>query len=139
MVRIGTRPARFEPFAVQNKALGELLAERNDAFLARYLDDDLVADDYAAELRRQVAAAQIHPIYFGSAMTGAGVAELIEGIRSWLPRAIGSPSDALQARVFKVERGAAVRRQPPQPKGIPPPPQPDLTVSCSGPGWCGSC
>jgi ribosomal protection tetracycline resistance protein len=40
-------------------------------------------------------------------MTGVGVPELIEGIRLWLPRATGSPSDPLRARVFKVERGAA--------------------------------
>jgi ribosomal protection tetracycline resistance protein len=40
-------------------------------------------------------------------MTGAGLPELIAGIRSWLPRATGSPSDPLQARVFKVERGSA--------------------------------
>jgi ribosomal protection tetracycline resistance protein len=107
VVDLGTRAACFEPFALQNKRLGELLAERNDAFLARYLEDDLVAADYVDEFRRQVASAQVHPVYFGSAMTGAGLPELISGIRSWLPRATGSSSEALQARVFKVERGAA--------------------------------
>ena len=107
VVDLGTRAACFQPFALQNKRLGELLAERNDAFLARYLEDDLVAADYAAELRRQVASAQVHPVYCGSAMTGAGLPELVSGIRSWLPRATGSSSEALQARVFKVERGAA--------------------------------
>jgi ribosomal protection tetracycline resistance protein len=108
VVDLGARSARFEPFeALQNKRLGELLAERNDAFLTHYLDDDLVAEDYTAELQRQVASASVHPVYFGSAMTGAGVPELISGIRAWLPRATGSSSEALQARVFKVERGAA--------------------------------
>ncbi|GAB2673729.1 TetM/TetW/TetO/TetS family tetracycline resistance ribosomal protection protein [Kribbella swartbergensis] len=104
---LGTRTASFEPFDLVGKALAELLAERNDDFVARYLDDRLVADDYSAELRRQVAAAAVHPVYFGSAMTGAGVADLIDGIRSWLPRATGSRQEPLQARVFKVERGAA--------------------------------
>ncbi|WP_406051470.1 GTP-binding protein [Kribbella sp. NBC_00889] len=104
---LGTRAARFSPFSLQNKGLGELLAERNDEFLAGYLDDSLSVDDYAAELRRQAGAAQVHPVYFGSAMTGDGVPELIEGIRSWLPRATAGPSDDLRARVFKVERGAA--------------------------------
>ncbi|MFI6678157.1 GTP-binding protein [Kribbella sp. NPDC050470] len=104
---LGTRAARFESAPSMNKAVAELLAERNDDFLARYLDDDLAADDYAAELRRQVGAAWVHPVYFGSAMTGVGVQELIDGIRAWLPRATPSAEDPLSARVFKVERGAA--------------------------------
>jgi ribosomal protection tetracycline resistance protein len=80
---LGTRAAVFEPFGLPHKALGELLAERNDDFLARYLDDGLPAGEYAAELRRQVAAAQVHPVYFGSAMTGVGITDLIGGIQSW--------------------------------------------------------
>ncbi|MEU4290082.1 translation factor GTPase family protein [Kribbella sp. NPDC026596] len=104
---LGQRSARFVPFPLQNKALGELLAEHNDEILTGYLDDSLSADDYAAELRRQVAAAQVHPVYFGSAMTGDGIDELIAGIQSWLPRASDSPSNALRARVFKVERASA--------------------------------
>jgi ribosomal protection tetracycline resistance protein len=54
-----------------------------------------------------VGAAQVHPVYFGSAMTGVGVPELITGIRTWLPRATQSSTEPLQARVFKVERGTA--------------------------------
>lgn len=104
---LGTRAARFEPFDLQNKALCELLAERNDDFLARYLDDSLGSSEVEAELRRQVGGAQVYPVYFGSAMTGVGVPELITGIRTWLPRATGSAAESLQARVFKVERGVA--------------------------------
>ncbi|WP_433161684.1 GTP-binding protein [Kribbella sp. CA-247076] len=107
VTELGTRAARFAPFPLPGKVLGELLAERNDAFLARYLDDALDVEDYRAELRRQVGAAQVHPVYFGSAMTGVGVDEVISGIQAWLPRADGSSADPLQARVFKVERGAA--------------------------------
>ena len=103
---LGSRSGRFVPFPLQNKALGELLAERNDEFLAGYLEDRLTADDYNAELRRQVATAQVHPVYFGSAMTGDGIDELIAGIRSWLPRATSGDGE-LRARVFKVERASA--------------------------------
>jgi len=87
--------------------LGEFLAERNDVFLRRYLDDDLHPVDYEDELRRQVASGLAHPVYFGSAMTGIGVPELISGIHSWLPRASSSADEPLQAKVFKVERGPA--------------------------------
>jgi ribosomal protection tetracycline resistance protein len=104
---LGARAARVSLFPLQNKVLAELLAERNDDFLARYLDDSLGPLDFEEELRRQVGAAQVHPVYFGSAMTGVGVPEVISGIKSWLPRSTGSAAEPLQARVFKVERGAA--------------------------------
>jgi len=104
---LGTRSARFAPFGLPTKEIAELLAERNDEFLAGYLDDAVSAEDCAAELRRQVAAAQVHPVYFGSAMTGDGITELIAGIKMWLPGASASPAEALRARVFKVERGTA--------------------------------
>ncbi|MFF0343467.1 GTP-binding protein [Kribbella sp. NPDC004875] len=102
---LGQRSARYVPLPVRNQVLAELLAEGNDDFLERYLDDADV--DPADELARQVAAASVHPVYFGSALIGTGVPELIDGIRTWLPRATGSPAEELSARVFKVERGAA--------------------------------
>ncbi|MFI5697514.1 GTP-binding protein [Kribbella sp. NPDC051586] len=102
---LGTRSAGLTPLALDNEPLAEMLAERNDDFLERYLSGGPV--DLAGELRRQVGQAQVHPVYFGSAMTGVGVPELIDGIRSWLPRATQMDQDCLQARVFKVERGAA--------------------------------
>jgi ribosomal protection tetracycline resistance protein len=105
VTELGTRSACFAPFPPANERLAEVLAERNDKVLERYLDEGEI--DYAGELRRQVATAAVHPVYFGSAMTGSGVPELIEGIRLWLPPATGSAKDPLQARVFKVERGAA--------------------------------
>ncbi|MET7277230.1 translation factor GTPase family protein [Kribbella sp. NPDC005582] len=100
---LGTRAATV----TESFELGEFLAERNDVFLRRYLDDDLHPVDYEDELRRQVAAGLAHPVYFGSTMTGIGVPELISGVRSWLPRASSSADDPLQAKVFKVERGSA--------------------------------
>ncbi|MGZ0151353.1 GTP-binding protein [Kribbella sp. WER1] len=98
---LGTRAASVVPLDVRRAELGEVLAERNDDFLERYLQGPV---DQAAELRRQVATGDVHPVYFGSAMTGAGIDELVHGIRNWLPRATGLPADDLQARVFKVER-----------------------------------
>ncbi|RZT20140.1 translation elongation factor 2 (EF-2/EF-G) [Kribbella sp. VKM Ac-2569] len=102
---LGLRTASVVPLPVQRGEVGEMLAERNDSFLELYLEG--AEADNAAELRRQVAKAEMYPVYFGSAMTGVGIAEVIEGIRTWLPRAIAAPEDELRARVFKVERGAA--------------------------------
>src|SRR5215207_7787647 len=102
---LGTRAAKSHPVPLQN--VGESLAEHNDTFLAGYLDGTLTPADYPRELARQVGECLAHPVYFGSAMTGDGVPELIEGIRQWLPRATGCPADPLQGTVFKVERGPA--------------------------------
>ncbi|TDO68471.1 ribosomal protection tetracycline resistance protein [Kribbella sp. VKM Ac-2571] len=105
VAELGLRTASVVPLPVQRGEVSEMLAERNDSFLELYLEG--VAADNAAELRRQVAKAEIYPVYFGSAMTGVGIAEVIEGIRMWLPRATAAPDDELRAQVFKVERGAA--------------------------------
>ncbi|WP_184806431.1 elongation factor G [Kribbella italica] len=104
---LGGRSAAFELFPPGSPQVDELLAERNDKYLARYLADELTAGDQLAELADQVRSAVVHPVYFGSAITGDGVPELIEGITELLPRATGLPEDPLQASVFKVERGPA--------------------------------
>jgi ribosomal protection tetracycline resistance protein len=44
-------------------------------------------------------------VYFGSALTGDGIAELVSGITRDLPPARGSARDPLSATVFKVDRG----------------------------------
>jgi ribosomal protection tetracycline resistance protein len=48
-----------------------------------------------------------HPVFFGSAITGAGVAQLRHGIGRLLPVASGDPEGSLAARIFKIERGSA--------------------------------
>ena len=59
-------------------------------------------------LRERTAQAALHPVFFGSAITGAGVDELIDGITDLLPpapaRGGGGP---VSGTVFKVERGPA--------------------------------
>jgi ribosomal protection tetracycline resistance protein len=47
------------------------------------------------------------PVFFGSAITGAGVGELRRGIVELLPAAEGDADAPLAARVFKIERGTA--------------------------------
>ena len=90
-------------------ALTEVLADRDDALLAAY-----VADDSAlgyARLRRELAAqtrrAAVHPVYVGSAITGAGVDALTAGIAELLPTAPGDPAGPVSGQIFKIERGAS--------------------------------
>src|SRR6185437_16400094 len=74
-----------------------------------YLDDP-AAVSYG-RLRRTLAAqvgrSVVHPVFFGSAVTGAGVAALTTGIRDLLPAAAGAADAPLSGTVFKVERGPA--------------------------------
>ncbi|MEQ4203759.1 translation factor GTPase family protein [Actinopolymorpha sp. B9G3] len=123
---LGTRRAGFLRFAPSDAEftgrLAELLAEHDEALLAAYVDDE-DAVSYAqlsATLATQTGRAQVHPVYFGSAIIGAGTEALIAGITEFLP-AVGGDSDGrtdhadaeaeddgpVSGTVFKVERGTA--------------------------------
>ncbi len=69
-----------------------------------------------ARLRRGLAAqtrrALVHPVFFGSARTGAGVDALTAGIAELLPAAEGDAGRPVSGTVFKIERGRAGRRSP---------------------------
>jgi len=51
-----------------------------------------------------------HPVYFGSAITGAGMDALTGGIAELLPSAAGDPDGPITGRAFKIERGRPARR-----------------------------
>ncbi|MDG4825897.1 TetM/TetW/TetO/TetS family tetracycline resistance ribosomal protection protein [Asanoa sp. WMMD1127] len=104
----GARDATFHDGAA---GLVDLLAQRSDAVLRTFVDHGRVAAErLRAELAAQTAQGWIHPVYAGSAITGAGVAELMTGIRDLLPTATGDPAAPPSGAVFKVERGAAGER-----------------------------
>jgi ribosomal protection tetracycline resistance protein len=71
------------------------------------LDPEGSADAGLADRTARLIA---HPAFAGSALTGAGIAELVEGITTLLPAASGDPGGPLSASVFKVERDARGRR-----------------------------
>ena len=110
---LGQREAAFvaddgaDPAAVAR--LAEALAEHDDAVLAAYLDDEAVTPGgwLRRKLAGQVRDALVHPVFFGSAITGAGVDVLLRGLAWLLPAAACDPGGPLSGRVFKVERGAA--------------------------------
>jgi len=105
---IGTRSARA--MALPLDGLTEVLAEHSDTFLSAFVDDSIELSDELrhAELARQTRAGWIHPVYFGSAITGEGVEQLTQGIVDLLPRASATAaSDTLRATIFKIERGRA--------------------------------
>ncbi|MFI7545454.1 GTP-binding protein [Actinoplanes sp. NPDC049599] len=102
----GTRTA--EVVAGPDPALAELLAERDDQLLAALVDGRAVAaGELQQRLAEQTRRGLIHPVFFGSAATGAGVAELRAGLSTLLPAAGGDPAGPLSGTVFKVDRGPA--------------------------------
>src|SRR2546427_2926370 len=90
---LGTRRAEFTPYGAADVALtakmADVLADHDDDLLAKYVDDGATIS--YPQLREKLAAqtkqALVHPVFFGSAMTGAGVDSLIAGITELLPAA----------------------------------------------------
>jgi ribosomal protection tetracycline resistance protein len=109
---LGTRGARCTAYDEADPEfiyeLVELLADHDEALLTEYVDGTEIS---YGRLRRELAAqtgrALAHPVFFGSAVTGAGVGELIGGITGLLPAAEGDADGPVSGTVFKVERGMA--------------------------------
>ncbi|WP_329125876.1 translation factor GTPase family protein [Streptomyces sp. NBC_01465] len=109
----GTRTPTVTAYGPDDDAftetLTDLLTTYDDDLLAAYVHDEKAVtharlhEALAAQTRR----AQVHPVFFGSAITGAGMAELTAGIRELLPAASGDPDGPVSGTVFKVERGPA--------------------------------
>lgn len=102
---LGTRAARFTPGL--GPAALDVLADHDDDLLSAYVEDTVSEARLRAALAARTRQALVHPVYFGSAVTGAGVDELIAGIKELLPAAGGDPDGPLSGTVFKVERGPA--------------------------------
>jgi ribosomal protection tetracycline resistance protein len=110
---LGTRAAAFAPHgpgdAGFERALADVLTEHDDALLAGYVEDES-AVSYArlrAALAAQTRRARVHPVFLGSARTGAGVDALMSGIAELLPACGGDDGGPVSGTVFKIERGAA--------------------------------
>ena len=110
---LGSRSADYVPFDAADdgftSALVDLLAEHDEAFLAAYVDNEKAVSypRLYGELAAQTKRALVHPVFFGSAITGAGVDSLITGVKELLPAVEGEVDGPVSGTVFKVERGPA--------------------------------
>jgi ribosomal protection tetracycline resistance protein len=57
------------------------------------------------DLAKRSRGGELHPVFFGSALTGAGAEEVMRGIAELLPARDGDADGPLSAQVFKIERG----------------------------------
>ncbi|WP_145503606.1 translation factor GTPase family protein [Streptomyces sp. CFMR 7] len=108
--RLGTRGAATTPFTTADPgftgALTELLTRHDDELLAAYVDDPaaLTHARLLEALAGQTARCLVHPVFFGSAATGAGIDALVDGITGLLPAATGDARAPARGTVFKVDR-----------------------------------
>ena len=107
----GTRSAEFAPFGPGDREfvedLATDLAEHQEGLLAAFANGkDLVYGSLRCELARQTKASFVHPLLFGSALTGAGISPLERAIVELLPAYSGDRDGPLSGTVFKVERSA---------------------------------
>jgi len=84
----------------------DLLAETNECVIEEYerTGGELSASFLEKELRAQIAMCDIVPVFFGSAITGVGVSELLAGIEEWLPSAAEAPEAPVSGTLFKIAR-----------------------------------
>jgi ribosomal protection tetracycline resistance protein len=74
---------------------------------AAVIPDDAADPAVKSWLAAQVRGASAYPVYFGSAITGAGVEVLMHELTGLLPAAGQDAGGPVSGRVFKVERGPA--------------------------------
>ena len=110
---LGTAAAGFQPSGAADPGftarLADLLAERDDALLAAYVADESAVSypRLRVGLAAQSRQGLVHPVFFGSAITGAGISSLLAGLTGLLPAAAGDPGAPSAGTVFKVDRGPA--------------------------------
>jgi ribosomal protection tetracycline resistance protein len=113
---LGNRNACYAPFGAADTdwtaQLVDLLADHDDALFSAYVDDEATISycQLHSELAAQTRQALVHPVFFGSAITGAGVDSLIDAIATLLPAAQGNADGPVSGTVFKIERSPTAEK-----------------------------
>jgi ribosomal protection tetracycline resistance protein len=108
---IGTHEAGVYGWDQDERSLTVLVAERladhDEVILSSLVDGGRTPS--LLRLREALASqsrrALVHPVLFGSARSGSGIADLLAGVAEFLPAANGDPDAPLAGTVFKIERG----------------------------------
>lgn len=108
---IGTRDAAVNAMSWtddEQKTVSELVCSLDDDAMDAWIasDDHLPRERVEGALERLIHADRITPVYFGSAMTGAGTDELLDGIARWFPDAPSDDDAPTSAEAFKIQRNA---------------------------------
>ncbi|QUG84612.1 elongation factor G [Bacillus nitratireducens] len=100
----GTKEARIFEYRSYEDCI-ERLVPYNESLLASYVNNEIISDSLLRkELEKQIQQANVYPIFFGSAMTGMGVTELLEKLPALIPANTSAQDETLSGVVFKIER-----------------------------------
>lgn len=100
----GAKEARIIEYKSYDDCM-ELLAPFNESLLESYVNNEIIPDALLREkLEQQIQQTNVYPIFFGSAMTGIGVTELLEKLPALMPAHTSAQEELLCGVVFKIER-----------------------------------
>jgi ribosomal protection tetracycline resistance protein len=111
-VALGTRAGRYEPYReipeTVRLELIETLAENDEKILDLFVQNESLIDERILRDAASFGARQgrVHPLLFGSAISGAGIPELMDAIVRYLPASTGQVGEQLRGRIFKIDRRA---------------------------------
>ena len=109
--RVGSRAAAVEPRSPRDPTYVDdvmtAIADHDADMLARYVAGDHAMGDSELEARlaHWTRRAVVHPVFFGSAITGAGIDEVMRALTVLLPALERDNDGPPSGVVFKIERG----------------------------------
>lgn len=109
---IGTKRACVTPNDLRDPAFLQVcieqLALNDEQLLASYVEGETITTEQVrTALIQQVGKAKLSPVFFGSAITGVGVRELLADLGSYFPSTTGLREAPLSGVVFKLEKEAS--------------------------------
>ncbi len=111
----GTKDAGCRPFGESDaqwlESTAEFLFHRVDDHSQRLLlDGEVSYSTLRSVLEDQSRQSVVYPVYFGSAVTGAGVDAFTHDLTDFLPTVPSDTAGPTRGTVFKIERDASNRR-----------------------------
>ena len=83
----------------------EQLARNDERFLPVYAGEETISEEQIrGALMQQAREARLSPLFFGSALTGAGVKELLADLGSFIPSSTSLGDAPLSGLVFKLDK-----------------------------------
>ncbi len=109
---LGTRNALVRPESFDDGGfrdqVAEVLADNDDDLLARIVESSVPSGQELRDLLgEQTVAGLVHPVFFGSALSGEGANELTDGVQTLLLPRDEKPDSGLRGTVFAIERASS--------------------------------
>ncbi|MFG2468593.1 tetracycline resistance ribosomal protection protein Otr(A) [Streptomyces canus] len=108
---IGTSDAHVRVLAKDDRRLAEALADVDPGILTAVVDGpEPTPDDLYRALVARTADGSFHPVFFGSALGGQGIPELVDGMTRLIPRPPVTSAGDPHGTVFAVRPGPGGER-----------------------------